>query len=149
MSYGRLMYLNAIRVTTGSALFYIGEYLIEKSKWNKLLFIVLQLLKKFNYFWTSQPKWGYFQKQPPKIICEKRCSRKIRQFHRKTLVLESLFNKAAGLKACNFIKARPQNRYFPVKLVKFLRTSILKNMCERLLLDFLGVKCRKHDIYKQ
>ena len=31
---------------------------------------------------------------------------KFRDFHRKRSVLESLFNKAAGLKACNFIIKR-------------------------------------------
>ena len=40
-------------------------------------------------------------------------------FHSKTPVLESDFNK-----------------FFPVKFAKFLRTSILKTICERLLLYF-------------
>ena len=34
----------------------------------------------------------------------------------------------------NFIKNRLQHRCFPVKFAKFLRTPILKNICERLLL---------------
>ena len=33
-------------------------------------------------------------------------------------------------------KKRLQHRYFPMKLTKFLRTPILKNTCERLLLGF-------------
>ena len=49
-------------------------------------------------------------------------------------MLESLFNKVASLKACNFIKKRFQHRRFPVNIEKFLRTSILKNICEQLLL---------------
>ena len=49
-------------------------------------------------------------------------------------MLESLFNKVTGVKACNFIKKRLQHRCFPVKFAKFLRTPILKNFCERLLL---------------
>ena len=44
------------------------------------------------------------------------------KFPRKTPVLESLFNKIAGLEACNFIKKILQHRCFPVKLAKFLRT---------------------------
>ena len=44
------------------------------------------------------------------------------KFPRKTPVLESLFNKIAGLAACNFIKKTLQHRCFPVKLAKFLRT---------------------------
>ena len=43
--------------------------------------------------------------------------------------------KIAGLKACNFIKKRLQHRYFSVNIAKFLRITILKNICERLLLD--------------
>ena len=49
--------------------------------------------------------------------------------------LESLFNKIAGLKACNFIKKRFQHRSFPVNIAKFLRKPILKNICKRLLLS--------------
>ena len=37
----------------------------------------------------------------------------------KTPVLESLFNKVAGLKFCNFIKKRLQHRYFTVNIAKF------------------------------
>ena len=50
-------------------------------------------------------------------------------------MLESLSNKDAGLQACNFIKKRLQQRCFPVNIAKFLRTPILKNICERLLLE--------------
>ena len=49
-------------------------------------------------------------------------------------MLEFLFNKIAGLKACNFIKKRLQHRLFPVNIAKFLRTAILKSICELLLL---------------
>ena len=38
------------------------------------------------------------------------------------------------LQACNFIKKKLQHWCFPVKFAKFLRTSILKNICERLIL---------------
>ena len=47
--------------------------------------------------------------------------------YRKTLVLESLFTKVAGLRACNFIKKKLQHRYFPVGIAKFLRTPFLLN----------------------
>ena len=56
------------------------------------------------------------------------------KFDRKTPVLESLFNKIVVLHACNFIKKRHQHRSFLVKIVKFLKTSILKNICKQLLL---------------
>ena len=37
--------------------------------------------------------------------------------------------------ACNFIKNRLQQRCFPIKFAKYLRTPVLKNICQRLLLD--------------
>ena len=50
------------------------------------------------------------QNQPFAGILQNKCSQKLRNFHRKVPVLESLFNKVAGLKTCNFIKKRPQHR---------------------------------------
>ena len=49
----------------------------------------------------------------------------------KTPVLEPLFNKVAAPQTCNFMKKRLQHRRFPIK---FLRTAILKNIWEQLLL---------------
>ena len=49
-------------------------------------------------------------------------------------MLESLFDGAAGLEACNFIKMKLQHRCFPDNILKFLRTSILKKIWERLVL---------------
>ena len=56
-------------------------------------------------------------------------------------MLESLFNKAADLLACNVIKKRLQNRCFVANIAKSLRTTILKINCERLLLP-LEVFCK-------
>ena len=44
------------------------------------------------------------------------------------------FTNFTGLKACKFVKKRFQRRRFPVKFAKFLKTPILKNICELLLL---------------
>ena len=74
------------------------------------------------------------QKQPSEVFCKNRCSSKIHKIHRKTPVFQSLFNKVAGLQACNFIKKRLQHSCFPAKFANFLRTPILKNICEQLLL---------------
>ena len=88
------------------------------------------------------------------------CGRTVRSSHqrcsikkvvlKKIPVLESLFEKVAGLKVCNFIKKRPQHRWFPVNIAKFLRLSILKNIgcfltvlmvhCN-IGLKFLGLDC--------
>ena len=40
-------------------------------------------------------------------------------------VLESLFNKIAGLQAWNFIEKRLQHKFFPVNFAKYLRTAFL------------------------
>ena len=53
-----------------------------------------------------------------------------KQIHRETPVSES--------QLCNFIKKKLQHRCFPVKFEKFLKTPILKNICERLLLIFMS-----------
>ena len=77
---------------------------------------------------------GFVQKQPPEMFCKKRCSKNFRKFHRKTPVLESLFNNVAGVQAWNFIKKILLHWCFPIKFAKRLRTSILQNIWERLLL---------------
>ena len=51
-------------------------------------------------------------------------------------MLGSLFKNVAGLKTCNFIKKRPQNRSSHVNIAKFLILLISKIICERLLFDF-------------
>ena len=55
----------------------------------------------------------------------------------KKMSMKSLFYKVVGLQVCNFIKKRLQHRCFPVKFAKVLRTPILENICERLLLHIL------------
>ena len=47
------------------------------------------------------------QKQPFANVLKNRYSEKFHNIHKKTPVLDSLFNKAAVLKAYNFIKKRP------------------------------------------
>ena len=86
------------------------------------------------------PLWSV-SKCPVKMLQKhRRCSvkkvfLKVSQISQKILVLQSLFNKVAGLQ-CNYIKRRIQHRCFPVNNVKFLRTSILKNICIKLFLLF-------------
>ena len=48
-------------------------------------------------------------------------------------MLEPLFNNVADLQACNFLKKILQQRFL-MKFAKLLRTPILKNICQRLLL---------------
>ena len=50
-------------------------------------------------------------------------------------MLEALFNKFADLQTGNFITKRLEHRCFPVNIAKFLKTPILKDIFERLLLN--------------
>ena len=56
--------------------------------------------------------------KPLTDVFQNRCSLKFRNFHRRTLVVESLFNKITGFQACNFIKKTP------IKV--FSRESVLR-----------------------
>ena len=62
-------------------------------------------------------------------------SLKFRNIHRNPSVLKCLINKVAGFEACNFINKRLQHRCFPMNIAKFLKTPILKNIIEWLLLQ--------------
>ena len=45
------------------------------------------------------------QKQPPEVFYKKAALKNFASYiHRKTPLLDSLFNKVGGLKPCNFIK---------------------------------------------
>ena len=66
---------------------------------------------------------------------DKSSQRRLFNIHGKTPVLVSLFNKVLGLKAGSVIEKRLQRRCFPVNIAKYLRATILKNICERLLLE--------------
>ena len=71
------------------------------------------------------------------VLSKKLFLKKIRNIQRKKPKLESLFIKFAGLEVWDFIKERLQLSCFPLNFVKFLRTPILKNICERVLLRVL------------
>ena len=53
--------------------------------------------------------------------------------HKKTPVLEYLFNKIASLKVCNFIQKTLQHRCFPVNIAKYLRTAFFTEHLQWLL----------------
>ena len=57
----------------------------------------------------------------------------VSQISQKISMLEPLFNKVAGLKACNFVKKRLQHRCFPLKFIKFLRTHFFREHLPWLL----------------
>ena len=72
----------------------------------------------------------------------------ILQYSQESTCCSSLFKKVADLKPCNFIKKKLQHRCFSVNIAEFLRTPILKNICERLLLSIpISGQCA-HDLQK-
>ena len=67
---------------------------------------------------------------------------KFRKIYRKTPVLESLFNKGAGIQACNFIKKRFQQECFPVNIAKFSTVElrgVFKKQTNNVHGDFLQI----------
>ena len=67
-----------------------------------------------------------FKKQLPRVFYKKSWSYKFSNIYRKTLVLESLFTKFAGLQAGNFITKRLQHRCVPVNIVKTFKNIYFK-----------------------
>ena len=57
---------------------------------------------------------------------------KIPQYSQENICIGVFFNSVADLQVCNFSKKRLQHRCLPVNIAKFLRTLILKNICQRL-----------------
>ena len=91
---------------------------------------VIQRIIKLLFINTN--KWSLitnpFQKQPPDMFLNKRCSWKYRKIHRKIPVPECLFfNKVAGPMPATFFKKKLWHRCFPVNFAKFLRTPFLLN----------------------
>ena len=81
-----------------------------------------------------------FRSSHQRCSIEKAVLKKFLNIYRKTTVLESLFNRVAGPKACNVIirwTPTQQHRCLPVNIAKFLRKSILKKIFEQLPLEFL------------
>ena len=58
----------------------------------------------------------------------------------KVPVLKSLFNKVAGIQACNSAKKKLQHRCFPVNIAKFLRTAFFTEHLRWLLLQIFFFK---------
>ena len=80
-----------------------------------------------------QRSLGFVLKQYWRCSVKKGVLKKFVNFTEKHLCW-SLFLIKLQVWACIFIKKRLQHWCFPVNFAKFLRTCILKNICERLLL---------------
>ena len=77
-------------------------------------------------------------------VLQNRCSKKFRKFHRKKPVLESLLNKVAVLKACNFIRKGLQHKCLYVKFTNFWRTAFFIEHFQWLLLN--GIYADKNSL---
>ena len=81
------------------------------------------------YLLSYTDQWLILQKQPPEVFCKKRCSY-FAIFTGKHLCWSLFFIKLQAFRP----KKKLQYKCFPMNIAKFLRTPILKNICERLLL---------------
>ena len=77
--------------------------------------------------------WGWVEKK--RCLQKKACILKYFDIFTGKNLCWNLLDKVAGLKdtTCNF-KKRLQHRCLPVNIANILRTRILKNICERMLL---------------
>ena len=66
--------------------------------------------------------------------------KEFRNINRKTTVLKSLFNKAAGLQVFNCIKKRLRHNCFPVNIAKFFRAALFIEILRGLLLNKVFLK---------
>ena len=92
--------------------FLVIKLLKKVSKWTRF-FLLSKICALLNYESTSQ-KYLFVD------VLQNSCFSKFRNIHRKTPVLESLFNKETP---CNFIKKRLQQRSFPLNIAEFFRTA--------------------------
>ena len=65
----------------------------------------------------------YQKEQPVADALQIRCSKNFSNIHRKASMLESLFNKVAGLRPATLLKKRLQRRCCHVNIAKFLRRA--------------------------
>ena len=78
---------------------------------------------------------------------EKGTLKNFTNFTQETSVLESFLNKNEGVWAFNFIKKRFQRGCFSMKFANLFRTTILKNIWERLLLYLHVILFTRHEKY--
>ena len=78
----------------------------------------------------------YFQKQLYADVLQNRCYKKFCNIHRKTSVLEPLFNMLWGLKLyLSLVHKETSTQVIPVKIAKFLRTACFMEHLWWLLLS--------------
>ena len=105
-------------------------------------------IKKINILslrhWCFPGKFRNFleeQKQLPEVFCKRDVLKNFAIFTEKRLCWKLIFNKVTAsscvIQHCSFIKKIIQHMCFSVNIAKFLKTLILKNICEELFLKKL------------
>ena len=74
------------------------------------------------------------EKQPPEVFQKEGVLKNFTKFTGKQLCQGLIFNKVTGLRPATLLKRDSRTGVFHLDFAKFLRTSILKNISERLLL---------------
>ena len=123
---------------------FIGKYIYHSLSFNNFLFINFWehfsqnicehlLAENLQEFLLS----SFVQKQPQEVSCKRGVLKNFVNFTGKHFCLSLFLIK---LQACNFVKKRLQHSSFPVQLDKFLKTSLLKSICERLFLFVVSLQ---------
>ena len=84
--------------------------------YSQIIFILFFLRKDFRTKYRKEYIYlihNWFRSNCSQIFYKIDALKNFSKIHRKRPLLGSLSNKAASLKAWNFIKKRPQHRYFP------------------------------------
>ena len=132
--------------------FSITSEISQKASWFFLFFKTVSFFQACNYYTKFSTITGIFlwiywweyifsflffcfinNKSSHRRCLSKKIFLKISQISQKNTCVGVFFNKVTG-QACNFIKKRLPCRSLPVKLAKFLRTHILNNIYELLLI---------------
>ena len=81
------------------------------------------------------------QKQSPEVFYIKKAVLKNFEIitHKKTPVLESLFNKVINLKACTFTKKRIPAQVFCWEYYEIFKNTYFENICKRLLFNLTSL----------
>ena len=100
-----------------------------------LPFVIFLLDAKFSMIWTGKQSCDNetAQKQP-QMFFKRGVLKNFAIFTGKTSMLESRFNKVAGLKVCSFIKKRLQHCCFPLNVRKLSGTAFFIEDLRWLLL---------------
>ena len=114
-------------------------FLTHTSEW-LLLIVETRKLSWVKIKLSLIVKWRelvFYRRSHQRCSIKKALLKNIAIFTGKHLCWSLFLIKLEDLRACNFIKERLHHRCFPVDIVKFLRTSILKNIHKQLLLILL------------